>query len=160
MKSASVCSRQSSFHDSRAAWFDTDDDDEPTGQLRTLGSLVVAPLTAVSQAASVDEVRLLLCELRVPAIAVIDDDRAFRGVVTRTDVLRARDSAETTAGELMSRFVFALPITTPVERAAALMAFESVGHIIVTDDAGGAVGMVSALDIARYLAVREGYLAE
>ena len=154
MKSVEYCRPARSLARYRS-WFD---DDEPTGEIRTLGSLVSSAVTVVDETTSLDDVRQLLCELRIPAVAVIDD-RTVRGVVTRTDVLRAVETGGTTAGEVMSRFVFALPWETSVERAAALMAFEAVGQIVVTGDDGELVGMVSALDIARYLAVREGYLA-
>ena len=154
MKSVEYCRPARSLARYRS-WFD---DDEPTGEIRTLGSLVSSAVTVVDETTSVDDIRQLLCELRIPAVAVIDD-RSVRGVVTRTDVLRAIETGGTTAGDVMSRFVFALPSETPVERAAALMAFEAVGQIVVTGDDGELVGMVSALDIARYLAVREGYLA-
>lgn len=156
MKSVEYCRPARSLARYRS-WFD---DDEPTGEIRTLGSLVSSAITVVDETASIDDIRQLLCELRVPAITVVDDDRSVRGIVTRTDILRAVDTGGATAAEVMSRFVFALPAETPVERAAALMAFEAVGQIIVTGDAGELVGMVSALDIARYLAVREGYLAD
>jgi len=40
------------------------------------------------------------------------------------------------------------------------MAFEEIGQIIVTGASGELVGMVSALDIARYYATLAGYLRE
>jgi CBS domain-containing protein len=52
----------------------------------------------------------------------------------------------------MSGFVFALPATSSVEQAAALMAYEGVGQIVVTGAGGKLLGMVSALDLVRYYA--------
>ena len=72
----------------------------------------------------------------------------------------SRAPPDGTAGEAMSHFVFALPREAAIERAAALMAYEGVGQIVVTDRGGALVGIVSALDITRHYAIRSGYLAE
>jgi CBS domain-containing protein len=133
-------------------------DDQTTLRIATLGSLVRAPAIIVAASTPLREVRRLLVEHRVPAIAVADRDETVRGVITRTDVLRY-DDLEIRAGEAMSGFVIALTATSSIEKAAALMAYEGVGQVIVTSAAGGLLGMVSAVDIARHLAVSAGYLA-
>jgi predicted transcriptional regulator len=148
MKSYSVARRQ--------IWID-EDDDEVTSEIVTLGALA-KPATVVTPGAAVNVAREMLAELRIPAIAVVEDD-VLCGVITRTDVLRAVPKNENVAS-IMSRCVFVLPAEAPIERAAALMAFEGVACIVVIGDGGSVVGVVSALDIAHYLAVREGYLAE
>jgi CBS domain-containing protein len=71
-----------------------------------------------------------------------------------------RATPEATAAEVMSGFVFALPATAAIEKAAALMAYEGVGQFVVVGDRGALVGMVSAVDIAWHLAVIAGYLRE
>jgi CBS domain-containing protein len=134
-------------------------EDEPTGVIETLGSLVSTPALVVEETTLLAEVRMLLIEHRVPAIAVSDRDDNLRGVITRTDVLRTIDP-DAVAGDAMSSFVFALPALSSIEKAAALMAFEQIGQIIVTGSGGELVGMVSALDIARYYATLTGYLRE
>ncbi|MDX2091718.1 MAG: CBS domain-containing protein [Kofleriaceae bacterium] len=59
----------------------------------------------------------------------------------------------------MSSFVFALPLDSTIEAAAALMALEGVSQVVVTNCHGELAGIVSALDIARHVAVRAGYIA-
>ena len=76
-----------------------------------------------------------------------------------TLVRAAPEYADATAADAMSGFVFALPADATIEHAAALMAHESVGQVIVTGTTGELIGMVSALDIARHCAVRAGFLA-
>jgi len=141
--------------------------------MTALGSLVVQPAIAISSATPIEEVGRLLVRHRVPALAVVDGAFHLRGLVTRTDVLRALaspaeagraalpkavrstiDETLATAGDAMSCIVFALPAGADVERAAALMAYEGVGQIVVTGLGGELVGMVSALDLARYYATR------
>jgi CBS domain-containing protein len=136
----------------------TDFEDEPTAVLATLGSLVREPAIVVELETPLAEVRHLLLSRRVPAIAVVDDDDNLRGLVTRTDVLALGDMADATACDAMSGFVFALPSEASIEQAAALMALEGVGQIVVTRHRGELAGMVSAVDIARHLAVEAGYL--
>jgi CBS domain-containing protein len=40
------------------------------------------------------------------------------------------------------------------------MAYEGVGQVIVIGPGGELLGMVSAVDIARYVAIEAGYLVE
>ena len=122
-------------------------------------SLISQPVAIVTETAPLSEVRRLLVDLRVPAIVVVGADRSLRGLVTRTDVLRGMLDPDATASDAMSGFVFALPGDSTIECAAALMAFEGVGQVVVTGDDGELLGMVSALDVARHMAVRAGYLA-
>ena len=111
-------------------------------------------------ATSIAEARRLLLHHRVPALAVVDDEHHLRGLVTRTDVLRSFDESWATVADAMSCFVFALPSGANIERAAALMAYEGVGQVVVTGLAGELVGMVSALDVARHYAACAGYPVE
>jgi len=134
-------------------------EDTPTAVLDTLGSLVRTAAVVVSTTTPVAEIRRLLVQRRVPAVAVVDGDHLC-GLVTRTDVLRAPDDRDATADDVMSGFVFALPARAPIERAAALMAYEGVGQVIVIGLDGELFGMVSAIDIARHFAVEAGYLVE
>lgn len=133
-------------------------DDEPTAVEDRLGKLVRGPAIAVAPGTPLLEVRRLLVHHRVPAIAVVDDDGSICGIVTRTDVLRAGCDGPATATDVMSGFVFALPPNAYVEKAAALMAFEGVGQVLVIDRERRLVGMVSSVDIARHFAARAGYL--
>src|SRR6267142_802207 len=132
-------------------------DDEPTDVFDKLGALVSAPAITVAPATPLTEVQRLLVQYRVPAIAVVADDGGVCGIVTRTDVLRELGDDDATAADAMSGFVFTLPVGAYVEKAAALMAVEGVGQVLVIDRHGRLAGMVSALDIARHFAALAGY---
>jgi CBS domain-containing protein len=138
-------------------WFD---DDEPTAELWFLGSLVEGPALVVDETEPLATAQSMLVEQRVPALAVVDTARTLRGVITRTDVLRVLATrTDAIVGDAMSGVVFAMPLEASIESAAALMAYEGVGQVVVTGAEGELVGMVSALDITRHFAVRAGYLA-
>jgi CBS domain-containing protein len=58
----------------------------------------------------------------------------------------------------MTPVVFAVPENAPIEKAAALMAFEGVHRVPVVSSAGQIVGILSSLDIISWLAERTGWL--
>jgi CBS domain-containing protein len=137
-------------------WFE--EDDEPTAEIYML-SFIARPVVTLDESAPIDEAHRLLSELRVSALAIVDagvtGEPVLRGILTRTDLLRALGAKR--VADAMSGFPFTLPAEAPIERAAALMAFECVGQVMVTGERGRLVGMVSALDITRFFAMRRGY---
>ena len=93
----------------------------------------------------------------MPTIRLCGVVRANRHVL-RIDAIDRIDGDDATAADAMSTFVFTLPARSSIERAAALMAYEGVGQVIVTGFERELVGMVSALDVTRYFAIEAGYL--
>ncbi|HVV84432.1 MAG TPA: CBS domain-containing protein [Kofleriaceae bacterium] len=59
--------------------------------------------------------------------------------------------------ELMMPIVFAVTADTPIGRAAALMAGENIHRLPVLDAEGAVCGILSTLDIVRWLANEAGY---
>jgi len=135
-------------------WHDVED--EITAEVHFLGGLIAGAPVVVEEATPIDVVRAHLVERRISAVVVVDGV-ALRGLVTRTDVLRALPG--TTAGEAMSPFVFCLPAVSRIERAAALMAVEDVAHVVVIGSDSELLGLVSAVDVARHYAILSGFLA-
>ena len=132
------------------------EEEEVTRELETLASLAQQPTILVAPETTIAEVRTRFVDERAPAILVVDANDNLLGILTRTDALRADPAA--TASDALSGVVFVLPMFASVERAAALMAYEHVGQIVVTDGDGALVGVVSAIDIVRHYAVASGYL--
>ncbi|MEZ4367878.1 MAG: CBS domain-containing protein [Kofleriaceae bacterium] len=116
----------------------------------------------VRASATLAEVRELLHHHRVGAVPVVDPDGRPIGVVSRTDLLTPSEGElpddRSTCDQLMMPVVFTLGTSAPVGHAAALMAVEGVHRVFVVDDHGSLVGVVSALDVTRWLAARAGYL--
>ena len=141
-------------------WLDDAGEDleqEQTAELYFLGGLVAQPVAALEASEPLAEARRMLLELRVSAVVVVDADHTLLGLVTRTDALR--HDRDISCGEAMSGRVITLAADSTIECAAALMVIEHVGQIVVTSPSGALVGLVSAVDIARHMAVRAGYLA-
>lgn len=66
--------------------------------------------------------------------------------------------ARATVGEIMTPVAFTLPERAPLARAAALMSFEGVHRIPVVSDEGQVVGILSALDIVKWVARQDGFI--
>jgi IMP dehydrogenase len=134
-------------------------EDEVTAEVYLLGALIERPVVTVLEDAPISHLHEILVDDNVPAIAVVDPEHTLRGLVTRTDVLRALRSNAACAKDAMTSDVFVIPVESTVESAAALIAVENVGQIVVVGDDGDLLGIVSATDIARYVAKRAGYVA-
>jgi CBS domain-containing protein len=63
-----------------------------------------------------------------------------------------------TARDVMTPLAFTLPESATIARASALMAHEGVHRVPVVDETGKVVGILSALDVLRWLAKNEGYV--
>jgi CBS domain-containing protein len=93
---------------------------------------------------------------------VTSDKGRLVGYAAMTDIARAMTEGgvvadETGVGEIMTPAAYAISERTPLAQAAALMAYEAVVRLPVVSDRGEVVGLLSALDIVRWLACRGGY---
>lgn len=61
-----------------------------------------------------------------------------------------------TVGDIMMPFVLRLPEGSSIDEAAALMAAENVHRLLIVSASDEVVGIVSALDILRWMAERDG----
>jgi CBS domain-containing protein len=105
-----------------------------------------APLGAVRREIEADA---------VGAIVVVDRERVV-GIVSVLDLLRGVASGARTAREVMTARPLAVSDTMALSRAAAIMAYEGVHHLVVTDEAGALVGLLSTIDVLRHLGQRAG----
>jgi CBS domain-containing protein len=133
-----------------------------------LSAIMSAPVYCVAPEDSLESVRLLLSAHAIGAAPVVDANGRAIGVVSKGDVMRGldRESAPPDATEpvapcvrqVMSHVVFALHAEADISRAAALMAYEGVHHVVVTGASGQPAGIVSSLDVLRWFARESGYV--
>ena len=105
--------------------------------------------------ASLSEVRRLLDEERLPGVPVLTADGELVGVVGWRDLMVGRPDRR--AREVMQH-ALALPAWTPIGKAAAIMGSERVELATVVDYDRRAIGVLSALDVVRWLAREDGYV--
>ena len=67
-------------------------------------------------------------------------------------------AAAPTASQLMTPAVLSLTEDASVQRAAALMAYEGVHRIVIVHEDGSLAGILSSLDILRWLARSAGFV--
>jgi CBS domain-containing protein len=130
----------------------------------SVGQVMHAEVTCVLESEGIAALRHLLLERRVGGVPVVRSDGRPVGIVSGADLLRSlleeSGTPPTTAGEIMTREVLALPITASIAQAAALMSYEGVDLVVITDPGGQVAGVVQALDIARWHARAAGYLVD
>lgn len=95
----------------------------------------------------------LMSERKVGAAVVVNVDSSGPGILTERDILNALGQGlnpdEEVAGDhLTSDLVFA-SAEWDVARAAAAMVRGSFRHLVVTDESGEVVGMLSVRDVVR-----------
>ena len=159
--------------------------DQPTGYrasgLTTVETLMSRTTYCVRPEVAVDSVITMLLEHHMSGVPVVDEDGRPIGVITKTDLLRhlheRGDGVDTfgvkegavepgfhptdfdgaTAGDVMMPVVFAVEQDVTVAQAAALMAGEGIHRVPVIDAGGTVVGILSTLDITRWVATEAGY---
>lgn len=119
--------------------------------------------------ASLETIAALFLEDGLTAVPVLDADGRPIGLVSKTDLLReVRDRGEipdaslprgmhvvpdalVCAGDVMTPLVFAVLENATLGQAIPLMAFEHVHHAPVVTADGRVVGVLSSMDVLRWL---------
>jgi len=110
----------------------------------------------------------LLIEHGIGGVPVVAVGGAPIGVASKTDLVAAGGTVEEllpedaplTVAELMTPFALTLPETAPVSQAAAFMAHKGIHRLPIVGEDGALVGVLSSLDVLRWLGESDGYLAE
>lgn len=107
---------------------------------------------------SIGELAGLLTRERISAVPIVADDGRVLGVVSEADLVariaggppgRTNTKGSAEAGDLMSRPVYTAAAGDPLSTAARRMRKHKVKRLIVTDEAGHAVAVVSRSDLMR-----------
>lgn len=116
-----------------------------------LSSIMAHPLVTLVPRAPLGSAVELLDRLRVNALLVVEDGHLL-GVFSQIEAMAARDVPRSTPIELLyDPAIVCLPADTRLSRAAGHVARLDVRRVIVCQDREP-VGMVTALDFARYVA--------
>lgn len=128
--------------------------DYVVGDFMTIDPVVISP------SAGIDEAARVLQAFEVSGLPVVDDDGRLLGVISQTDLLQAGDrgtrrlssaSAVPRVADVMSSPPISVTMLTPLTEAARAMRENAVHRVVVVDEAGHAIGVLSSMDfVALY----------
>ena len=123
-----------------------------------IGEVMQRRLVCVREDADMETLGRLLAEDSLDAVPVVDALGHPKGIVCKTDLLRAlRDRDDLTADEVMTPFVHALHEGAPLSFALAMLALEDIEQIPVVSKDGVVVGVLASRDAIRWMARELGY---
>ncbi len=129
--------------------------DYVVGDLMTIDPVVTRPSAPLEEAAR------LLEAFEVSGLPVVDEQDRLLGVISQTDLVRGRGDVESpvrgsSRGLHVADVMTSPPITvgmlTPLADAARLMCENHVHRLVAVDDAGHAIGVLSAMDFVTLYA--------
>jgi CBS domain-containing protein len=130
-----------------------------------VGNLMTVDPVVIDPEASVHDAEMLLKSYRISGLPV-SVDGAVLGVISQTDLLNARSSELIGANwdrvkvrHLMSRPAVTVHLATTIPRAARLMLDEHIHRVVVVDDEGAPVGVLTTSDLLRVLLPEEDSLS-
>ncbi len=107
---------------------------------------------------SAEALTALFIDRGISGAPVVERGKAI-GVVSRSDLLRDSRGGgcepgrvTVTARDLMSAPAIGVPASATVAQAAAVMASEEIHRVVVLGDAGQVIGVLTSLDVARWVA--------
>ncbi len=135
----------------------------PLRPVSEIMSTQVVPFTAQT---TIQEATQVMLERQISGAPVVDEHHKPIGIVSKTDLLEAwhehhksPDAAgETLVGNIMVPYLLAAQHSSPIALAAALMAYEGVHRLLVLNEKSVMVGIVTSLDILRWLGNLSGFL--
>ncbi len=101
----------------------------------------------------------LMVKNHIGCIPVVEALGRPIGMVAKRDLVEAlaEDGRDRTANELMMPLAITLGPQATIAHAAALMATEDIHHTMIVDRSGQLIGVVSSMDIVRWLAKNDGF---
>jgi predicted transcriptional regulator len=126
-----------------------------------VNAVMVRNVVCVARDLPVPSLEELLLELGISGVPVTDADGRPVGMVSKTDLVAAHRNGtvtdETRVADIMMPMTFCVGTEETVAKTAGLMAFEGLHRVPVVDRQGRVVGLVSTLDVLRWLARASGY---
>ncbi|MBK6513284.1 MAG: CBS domain-containing protein [Polyangiaceae bacterium] len=119
-------------------------------------SLATRDVMCVSPDTPIDRVRSKLIEAVIECLPVVDPDGKPVGVIGPVDLMSKPGA--TIASSAMTCPVATIDEMTPMTRAAAVMAYEGIHHLLIVNDSGALIGVLSSLDVLRHVGQDQGYL--
>jgi CBS domain-containing protein len=133
-----------------------DDDSEPDVQ-----EIMAARVLTVDAAATVKDAAVLMSKKAFGCVLVVEGNRAI-GIITERDIVRqiaaeGIDPSKVRAADIMSTPLVAIPVNSTIMEAAERMSAYRIRRIVVVYDDGALAGLLTAGDLAKWLAKQKNY---
>lgn len=142
-----------------------------------VSSIMTARVVSFTADTPADQATRLMLEKGISGAPVVDEAGRPIGMVSKTDLLESlyeslkADTEEqanaalserkveqsSAVGDIMVPYLLAVSSRAPIALAAALMAYEGVHRLLVLDENNNMVGIVSSLDVLRWVAQLSGF---
>jgi CBS domain-containing protein len=132
--------------------------------------IMTKELTSAQRDESIERVIQLMLRNRIGCLPVVEERGRPIGMITKLDLVEQllepahrgalpppEAAPPNSANELMMPIAITLGERASVAHAAAMMHSEDVHHVPIVDDFGALVGIVSSMDIVRWLAANDGF---
>ena len=152
-----------------------------TSKQTAVREVMTRDVACVTPGLAIEAFASLLLERNISAAPVVDERGRAIGIASKTDLVRwylheeelegpddvtavepglsVRTVPVRTVNDLMTPLAFTLGEEAALSVAAALMTMEGAHHLPIVDAAGEVVGIISSLDLARWIAQRDGLLS-
>lgn len=133
-----------------------EEDSEPGVQ-----EIMAANVLTVDAAATVKDAAVLMSKKAYGCVLVVEGDRAI-GIITERDIVRqiaaeGIDPSKVRAADIMSTPLITIKVDSTVVEAAERMSNFGIRRIVVVLDDGALAGLLTAGDLAKWLAKRKNY---
>jgi CBS domain-containing protein len=149
-----------------------DVDDSGLIQLPTIADLLPArrimsrEVICAREDLDVEALLELMMQRHIGCVPIVDEGGRPIGMVTKFDLVEQlamrgahATPAATTAGQVMMPLALTLDEHATIAHAVAMMSIEDVHHVVIVADSGTMIGIISTMDIVRWLAANDGVLA-
>jgi CBS domain-containing protein len=135
---------------------DLDDDSEPGVQ-----EIMAASVLTVDATATVKDAAVLMSKKAYGCVLVVEGHRAI-GIITERDIVRqiaaeGVDPSKVRAADVMSTPLVTIPVESTIMEAAERMSTYGIRRIVVVNDDGALAGLLTAGDLAKWLAKQKNY---
>jgi CBS-domain-containing membrane protein len=130
-----------------------------------VASIMTRHIICAQRTLGIDKLVPLMVRKHIGCLPVVNERGKPVGMVTKLDLVERmfdlpKQPAPKTAEDLMMPLALTVNERATVAHATAMMALEDVHHVLVVSEAGAVIGIVSSLDIARWLARNEGMMSD
>jgi len=124
----------------------------------SIGEIMTRDVVCARPDLDVAQLTRLMVDHHIGCVPIVDERGRPRGIVTKLDLVE-RSWPGVTAADVMMPLAITLNLNATIAHAAAVMAMEDFHHVMVVGADGSLRGIVSSMDVCRWLAKNDGFLS-